>query len=1135
MKKNYIRKPYKKLLGLFFFLLLLNVKAQTPATALNFDGPVNSSYDYITVTDDPSLDFTNSFTFETWVNFDFIARNNDGWDWQCLFAKSRYNASYGLMYLSDTGFPRGITFYHAGFGTGATTYQWPTIASNTWYHIAVTLSPTKATIYVDGVEVMSQTGTGSLTPNNDPLFIGANNGAGDPYPLDGTLEETRFWNVARTQAEIQADMMRQLGGSESNLVLQFSYNQGNIAEDNTAITMVTDNSTEGNHGTLNQFALTGAASNFVDGSGSGVVSGQEQTITFGALADKTTDDVPFQLTATSDSGLPITYTSSNLAVATISGDMLTIVGAGTTTITASQPGNATYQSAMDVSQVQLVTLGMTNPCDPGNDNFAPSFTNINGNTSQTVALDAMGTITITPESFGITAVDNCTASPVLSLSQTDFTCNDIGNNTIQLTVTDDQNNSDVMDVTVVVQDTTDPVIDLGGSSIFTVDLDENGEVDIDIASLGIVVTDNCGTPQVTLSTTSFNCNNIRATPGNFVLVTATDAQNNTTRANIFVTVRDNTAPIINQCASPFEVTLDTSGRYTLTADELGTGISDNCSFSTSIDIETLTAANIGDNTVTMTATDAAGNANNCSTTVTVNFGGCPSDITVNSDPSLCGAIVDYGSWDNITSGLPSGSVFPVGTTTVAFEVQDENNQTIQCSFNVIVNDVMAPQFFVVDQSVDVSAGDVTLAIDDFIGLETGDPSYVVSRVGTFAPATLSGSQTGVTLDDDEVSGNLPIGFDFDFFGVTYSEFYISSNGFISFLNDSDEDGCCNGASLPDNGDDIRALIAYAWSDLDPTNAGVISYETIGMAPNRTLIIDFDNVSHFEGAQWSVTSQIKLFEMSNVIEIHSASIIPVTVPGEDYVVTQGIENAAQDEAFYLSGRNAGANWGTTNEYLAFIPSINSVFDTCGVDTVTISQTTFTCSDIGDISVTITATDVNSNVSTQNVTVTVTTTDTTAPVISLTGDNPQEIILGDAYTELGATTDDGSTVVINDTAVNTNQVGSYSVTYNASDLSCNDAVEMIRTVNVVSSLSLEDTLFAKGISIYPNPVNEIITIQSDHNVMDQIKIIDISGRVIKKTTNKVGSMYQMNLSGISKGVYFLQITSEGKEAVKRIVKE
>jgi len=63
------------------------------------------------------------------------------------------------------------------------------------------------------------------------------------------------------------------------------------------------------------------------------------------------------------------------------------------------------------------------------------------------------------------------------------------------------------------------------------------------------------------------------------------------------------------------------------------------------------------------------------------------------------------------------------------------------------------------------------------------------------------------------------------------------------------------------------------------------------------------------------------------------------------------------------------------------------------------------------------------------------DTTAPVVTLIGANPQEIVIGNSYTELGANTDDGSTVVIDASSVNANQLGQYTVTYNATDASGN----------------------------------------------------------------------------------------------------
>ncbi len=69
---------------------------------------------------------------------------------------------------------------------------------------------------------------------------------------------------------------------------------------------------------------------------------QKQTLTFASVPDKTYGDASFTLGATASSGLVVTYISSNPAVATVAGNTVTIIGAGSVTIKA-QAGNAQYE------------------------------------------------------------------------------------------------------------------------------------------------------------------------------------------------------------------------------------------------------------------------------------------------------------------------------------------------------------------------------------------------------------------------------------------------------------------------------------------------------------------------------------------------------------------------------------------------------------------------------------------------------------------------------------------------------------------------------------------------------------------------------------------------------------------------
>ena len=110
---------------------------------------------------------------------------------------------------------------------------------------------------------------------------------------------------------------------------------------------------------------------------------------------------------------------------------------------------------------------------------------------------------------------------------------------------------------------------------------------------------------------------------------------------------------------------------------------------------------VGTTTVTITATDVAGNSDVCTFDVTVNDDEdpvvtCPANITEDNDPGQCGAIVEFTptATDNcgatISSSPASGSFFVVGTTTVTVTATDEAGNSDVCTFDVTINDVESP-------------------------------------------------------------------------------------------------------------------------------------------------------------------------------------------------------------------------------------------------------------------------------------------------------------------------------------------------------------------------------------------------------------------------------------------------------------
>ncbi|MBQ4805793.1 DUF5011 domain-containing protein, partial [Aquimarina sp. MMG015] len=145
------------------------------------------------------------------------------------------------------------------------------------------------------------------------------------------------------------------------------------------------------------------------------------------------------------------------------------------------------------------------------------------------------------------------------------------------------------------------------------------------------------------------------------------------------------------------------------------------------------------------------------------------------------------------------------------------------------------------------------------------------------------------------------------------------------------------------------------------------------------------------------------------------------------------------------------------------------------------------------------------------------DTTAPVIVLLGANPQELVKGSTYVELGATTDDGSYLVIDASSIDVNTQGSYSVTYNAVDDSGNVAMEVIRTVNVTPLLSVETHVF-NTVSLYPNPVSDefVISGLKEEIIVD---IFDLQGKHVKRVEGYV--FENIDISNMESGIYLIRL--------------
>src|SRR5690606_31314399 len=99
---------------------------------------------------------------------------------------------------------------------------------------------------------------------------------------------------------------------------------------------------------------------------------------------------------------------------------------------------------------------------------------------------------------------------------------------------------------------------------------------------------------------------------------------------------------------------------------------------------------------------------------------------------------------------------------------------------------------------------------DVIGDRSANKYNFLPSSGSFIPL-VGGVDVNSIEADDAVSGAIPIGFDFNFGDIDYSNIYASSNGFLSF-NPAATSSLTN--NLTSASAELLPLIAPLWDDLD---------------------------------------------------------------------------------------------------------------------------------------------------------------------------------------------------------------------------------------------------------------------------------------------------------------------------------
>ena len=239
--------------------IVVTVNALVSATHLNFDG----TNDNVMI---PATAINNlpQGTIETWVYLNSLNQ-------QTICAKqSNGEASYAIFAVGGGGYDQGAPI------AGQVSYQskngsiikstGPLLQTGQWYHLAITFTNTQARLYINGV--LNNTVNANFSLPNDltvtATSIGAWLGDGGGQYFNGNIDEFRVWNAVLTPTEIN-NLKDCEAQAQPELVTYYKFNQGYDGISNTSTTTLLD-SAGSNNGTLTNFALTGATSNWKSGS-----------------------------------------------------------------------------------------------------------------------------------------------------------------------------------------------------------------------------------------------------------------------------------------------------------------------------------------------------------------------------------------------------------------------------------------------------------------------------------------------------------------------------------------------------------------------------------------------------------------------------------------------------------------------------------------------------------------------------------------------------------------------------------------------------------------------------------------------------------------------------------------------------
>ncbi|MEL6812553.1 MAG: HYR domain-containing protein, partial [Bacteroidota bacterium] len=492
---------------------------------------------------------------------------------------------------------------------------------------------------------------------------------------------------------------------------------------------------------------------------------------------------------------------------------------------------------------------------------------------------------------------------------------------------------------------------------------------------------------------------------------------------------------------------------------------------------------------------------------------CPSDLIVSNDLGLCSAVVTFAdalALDNCgvatvvqTGGLPSGSDFPVGVSTIEFTATDINGNTAVCSFTITVEDNEAPVAVCQDITIQLDEmGMATITAADVSGVSTDNCGVATSSIdiNTFDCSHVGANNVTLTVTDVNGNSSTCVA------AVTVEDITVPEVTCLDITVQLDANG-----SVTISPADVIVSTSDACG-ITSASLDIDTFDCSNVGEN-TVVVTVTDVNGNEGSCTAVVT---------VEDITSPELIC-----QDITV-------ALDE----------------NGFAEITPEdvILSNTDACGILTTAVDIFEFNCDDIGSpVTVQVFTEDVNGNLATCFATVTV--VDELAPVITCPADTTvdpgagQQLYEVPDYWALGEATatdncTDPVTITSQDPAPGTFLVdGIYTVTLSAEDAYGNvGSCEFELTVESILGIN-DPEIDLSTIVLYPNPANNQVNLSNPQNIdLREVTLYDVTGRLVKTFNLKdMGAEKILDISNLANATYLVLITSEHGQLTKQLIKE